>query len=676
MSADLSAAPRTSSPQPDLPTPDPAPSAGRPSAESVSVLDRQPALAAPSVDRRGNPRTGASASLWRFRTYLNPYKGRFIGSFVFAGIGVGAAIVVPLVTRAVIDGPIAHSDRRGIYSLGLLAMTLGVVEALLMFGRRWIVSKATLGTEYDIRFDLYAKLQRLPMAFHGHWQSGQLLSRIMNDLSTVRRFLGFGMLFILVNIAQIAVVVGILLHLYWPLGLVVLVSIVPIVWLCLRTQREYTRLSRKVQDETGDVASTVEEGALGLRVIKSFGRSWHIFGKFDQRSTKLYDTSIRRVKLQSFFWTFLEVIPNLTLIVVLALGALAAGQGRLSLGTLVGFTTLMVSLVWPIASLGFLLSMAQESMTAADRIAEIFDTENTITDGHAELGDVRGHLRLEGVGFHFPDDGIPVLHDLDLEVLPGETVAVVGSTGAGKTVLTSLVPRLYDVTAGRITVDGVDVRELPLARLRQVVATAFEDPTLFSMSARENLTLGRPDATEEEIAEAIDVAQAHFVHDLPWGLDTRIGEQGMSLSGGQRQRLALARAVLTKPAILVLDDTLSALDIHTEALVEEALKRVLVGVTGIVVAHRASTVLLADKVALLSGGTITAVGTHSELLATVPEYQALMSAEFDDEEGIDRAEERLEEAEFERAELERAGCEDEAHDQDQYERAQGGRQAR
>jgi ATP-binding cassette subfamily B protein len=338
-----------------------------------------------------------------------------------------------------------------------------------------------------------------------------------------------------------------------------------------------------------------------------------------------------RVRLSSKFWTFLEVIPSLTLIVVLGLGAVAAGQGRLTLGSLVAFITLMLSLVWPVAALGFLLSMAQDAMTAADRIVEIFDAENDIADGELEIADVRGRVRFEGAGFRFPDADTDVLHDLDLDIAPGETVAVVGATGSGKTAFTALVPRLYDVTAGRVTIDGVDIRDLRLSQLRTIVATAFEDPTLFSMSARENLTLGRPEASEEEVAEAVDVAQAHFVYDLPWGLNTRIGEQGMSLSGGQRQRLALARAVLARPSVLVLDDTLSALDIHTEALVEEALKRVLARVTGIVVANRASTVLLADRVAMLAGGTIAHVGTHAELLERVPAYRELLSGELDPE---------------------------------------------
>ena len=575
-------------------------------------------------------RQRSSASMWRLRGYLRPYLGRFGVMFVMASIGIGATIVIPLVTKDVIDGPIAESDARGLLAFGLFATGLGVIEALLMFLRRWVVSKATNGVETAIRLDLYDKLQRLSMSFHSQWQGGQLLSRIMNDLATIRRFLGFGLLFIIMNVLQIVVVTILLLSMYWPLGLVVAVSAVPISWMCLRNEREYTRLSRKIQDEVGDVASTVEEGAYGLRVIKSFGRAAHMFDTFDARSRQLYDTSMERVRLSARFWTFLEVIPTAALIVVLGFGAAAAAQGQLTLGTLVAFITLMLSLVWPVAALGFLLAMTQEAFTAADRIMEIFDAEVDIVDGTQTLTDPQGRVRFDDVAFRFPDSAVDTLRHVNLQIEPGETIAIVGATGSGKTVLTQLVPRLYDVTAGSVSIDGVDVRDLSLRQLRTVVATAFEDPTLFSMSARENLTLGRPDASDAEIAEAVEVAQAQFVYDLPWGLDTRIGEQGMSLSGGQRQRLALARAVLSRPRVLVLDDTLSALDIHTEALVEEALQRVLVGVTGIVVAHRASTVLLADRVAVLSGGTLRHVGTHAELLATVPEYRELLSAELEE----------------------------------------------
>ncbi|HET7387481.1 MAG TPA: ABC transporter ATP-binding protein [Nocardioidaceae bacterium] len=571
-------------------------------------------------------------SLWRLRGYLRPHLKALLVMLVAALVGVGMSIAIPLVIKAMIDGPIHHHEVGPVVPLGLLALGLGVAEAILVFTRRWVQSGAVLSVETSLRHDLYERLQALPMAFHGQWQSGQLLSRVTTDLSSIRRFSGFGMIFLLINVVQLVAVTLVLLKMYWPLGLVVAAAAVPIIALSNRFERRYVVISRRVQDQQGDLATLAEEGAVGVRVIRSFGRARYVSDNYERAARTLYDTSMDKVRLSAKFWSFLEVIPNVAVVVVLLLGALAVGHGNVTLGTLVAFITLMLSLVWPIASLGYILAMAQEAMTAAARVLEIFDSEPSIVSGPRTLDAPRGQLRLEGVGFAFPDQpDEPVLHDVDLEVAPGETVALVGATGSGKTVLTALVPRLYDVTAGRITIDGVDVRDLDLVSLRSVVATSFEEPTLFSMSARENLTLGRRDATEDEIGAAIDVAQAGFVYDLPWGLETRIGEQGMSLSGGQRQRLALARAVLAQPRILVLDDTLSALDIHTEKLVEDALRRVLANATGIVVAHRASTVLLADKVALLQDGTITHVGDHSELLARVPAYRNLLAADAEDD---------------------------------------------
>ncbi|WP_094294958.1 ABC transporter ATP-binding protein [Mycobacterium neumannii] len=600
-------------------------------APEAQALRSAPAIAPPPQRRR------ASSDLWRMLPYLMPYRARWIAMVTVAIASLAATVSIPLMTKAVIDGPVRHQDQQGLWLLGTAAMGIGVTEAVLWFVRRWLAARATLGVEADIRTDLYARLQVLPMSFHGRWQSGQLLSRIMNDLGTIRRFMSFGLLFLLLNGLQITVVTAILLAMYWPLGVVVVVSIVPITLTVLHFQQEYTRLSRLAQDQAGHVATHVEESALGLRVIKSFGREGYVYDRFDDQLTDLYGTQIDRVSVSAKFWTLLEVIPNLTLIVVLGFGAYAAGEGHVTLGTLVAFITMMLSLVWPIASLGFLLSMTQEAFTAANRITEIFDTPIDIVDGAVDQPPSGGRLELIDVGFRFPDSDEFALRHVTVTVEPGETLALVGSTGSGKSVLAALVSRLYDVSEGSIRIDGRDIREFTLPALREAVATAFEDPTLFSMSVAENLRLGRPDASDDDLAEAIDVAAAHFVYDLPFGLETRIGEQGMSLSGGQRQRLSLARAILAAPKILVLDDTLSALDVHTEAVVEEALRRVLHSVTGIVVAHRASTVLLADKVALLEGGTITHVGTHAELLAEVPQYRYLLAADDELADGTERA---------------------------------------
>ncbi|MDQ1711337.1 MAG: ATP-binding cassette, subfamily bacterial [Frankiaceae bacterium] len=568
-------------------------------------------------------------SLWRVRTYVRPYLGQMVLMLATAFVGIGAGILIPLVTRAVIDGPVRHGPHSRLLPLGLLALALGVVEGFMAFVRRWVQSYAALGIETSIRDELYAHLQRLSVSFHDRWQSGQLLSRATTDLGVLRRFLGFGLVFLVINVATFVTIVILLLQLYAPLGLVVLASAVPIMWLSAAFEREYAQVARRVQDQQGDLTTHIEEAATGIRVIKAFGRRRLVLARFEEGAERLYGSAMASVRLRAKFWSLLDVIPNVTLAVVLLFGALAVGRGQLTLGGLIAFMSLMLYLVWPIEALGWILATAQEAATAADRLYEVFDTEPSIVDrpGAVALADPRGRLRFEGVTFAYPGSAEPVLRDVWLDIAPGETVALVGVTGSGKTTLAALVPRLYDVTGGRITLDGVDVRDVRLTSLRRVVATAFEEPILFSASVRENLLLGTPDATEAEVDAALALAQAEFVRDLPFGLDTRVGEQGLSLSGGQRQRLALARAVVGRPRVLVLDDPLSALDVHTEALVEEALGRVLRGTTGLVVVHRPSTLALADRVALLEDGTITAVGTHAELMESHPSYRAILSAE-------------------------------------------------
>jgi ATP-binding cassette, subfamily B, bacterial len=571
---------------------------------------------------------GKLSALLRLVPFARPYRGLIAVTFLAALLATLAQLAVPLLTAAVVDGPIASGDRAGLIPLMGLALLFGVAEAALFFLRRWAMNRSCLRIERDLRDTLYRRLQRLPVAFHDRWPSGQLLSRATSDVATVRRFVGFAAVFLAVNLITCAVVLALLLITYWPLGLAVLLTTIPLSVLGLRWERRYNLQARLVQDEQGELTTDVEEAVQGIRVVKSLGRSRLVFDRYDAKATRLRRLELDKVRTLALLWCVFEFHPQVTLAVILVGGAVAVNTGALTVGGLVGFVALFTVLLWPILSLGFLFAFAQETASACDRIGELLDEPITVTDRPGVRPAAVGspaRLRFEGVGFSYPGSTSPVLDGVDLDLAPGETVALVGATGSGKTTLTALVGRLYDVTEGRVTLDGVDVRDLPLSQLRSVVATAFEDATLFSMSVRENLILGRPDATENEVEEALRVAQAEFVHDLPWGLATRIGEQGLSLSGGQRQRLALARAVLGRPSVLVLDDPLSALDVHTEALVERALRNVLAGTTALVVAHRPSTVLLADRVALLADGRITAVGRHSDLLAEVPEYRDLLA---------------------------------------------------
>jgi ATP-binding cassette subfamily B protein len=537
-----------------------------------------------------------------------------------------AQSLVPLVIGAIVDGPIRHRDTAGLWPLIGVALGLGCLEATLFGLRRLSMAKAAIGLETDIRRDLFAHLQRLPVAFHDQWPSGQLLSRMTTDLSTLRRFTGFGFVFLIANSGATLVVLALLIHINLALGLFVVAAMAPLVVLTRRFELRYSREARHAQDLTGDLATRVEESALGIRVIKSFGRRPFMLRLFVRDASRLRDAELAKIRTLGWFWAVLEGTPQLVLAGVAWGGVVAVAHSAMTLGDLVAFLTLYLQLVWPIVSLGWLLAMTQEAASASRRIFEVLDSEPTILDPqHPVPAESGTSLVFEDVHFRYPDGQVDVLEGFSLEVRPGETMALVGSVGSGKTTVTALVPRLYDVTGGRILLGGVDVRDLPLDQLRHAVTTAFEEATLFSLSVRENLTLGRAGLSDEDVREAIEVAQADFVYELPFGLDTRIGEQGLSLSGGQRQRLALARAVLGRPRVLVLDDPLSALDVHTEAQVEAALRRVLASTTALVVAHRPSTVLLADRVAMLHNGRVAAVGTHRELLDTVPAYRDLLS---------------------------------------------------
>jgi ATP-binding cassette subfamily B protein len=583
----------------------------------------------------------AVRSLLRLWPYVRPVRVRLFSAAFIAIVASCVGLVIPLVLKWVVDGPVADGDPAGVWLGALYLLLLGFAEALLFGLRRWLVARPLAGVEAAMRADLYRHLQRLPVSFHDRWASGQLLSRGTTDLMLLRMFLAFPLTFLLVNGVTIFVGVLIMLAQDWTLGLVILGPAVPLMVMCVVFEKRYADVARLAQDQVGDLTTVVEESVLGIRIIKGFGRHRSQARAFRELSGTLRGTELRKARLLAAIWAVIVALPEVAVGAALVVGAVQVADGALSAGTLVAFLSTALALRWPVESIGFLLAMSQEAATATDRYFEVMDAEpeGTGTAVGSRSAGPNGWaqpaapgatgLRFEGVTFRYPDapaDSPPVLDRIDLHIRPGESMALVGATGSGKTTLTALVPRLHEITDGRITLDGVDITAMPREELRSLIAVAFEEPTLFSASVGENVLMGAPDtAGAEDLARALEIAQADFVHALPQGTDTQVGEQGLSLSGGQRQRLALARAVVGKPRFLVLDDPLSALDVHTEAAVEAALRRVLADTTALIVAHRPSTVLLADRVALLSGGRIAAVGTHHELLRTNAEYAHLMS---------------------------------------------------
>jgi len=570
-------------------------------------------------------------ALRRYVKYMRPYIGLVI---IFALSQLGAlatAASIPKVIQYIIDGPITHHQLGQLLPMAALLVVIGLLEFGFIYLRRNYSGIASLGMETDLRNDFYAHLQSLQVSFHDNWQSGQLLSRAISDIATVRRFVSFGLIWFLQIFLTFGVVFALMLSLDWVLALVVVFFMLPIAYFSLKFHDKYKVIARRLQDQTGDLTTIIEEMATGVRIIKAFGRMPLMQKRFEDQAGLVRATSLEGIKARSELWTQINFLPNLSLVAVLLLGGFNVVQGSLTIGGLVAFMTYIFMLTWPMDAIGYVLSMSEECKTASDRLNEVFDSRPEIADrpGARSLERSRGRIEFRGVGFKYPKSDEWILRNFNLAIEPGETVGIVGRTGSGKTTLAYLLPRLYDVAEGQVLLDGIDVRDLYLRSLRSHIGVAFEDPILFSASVHENLVMGRPVVSDEELKRAIDVAQAGFVWDLPWGLETRVGEQGYTLSGGQRQRLALARAVLGSPPVLVLDDPLSSVDVHTEAVIEESLARVLEGVTGLLVVHRPSTLALADRVALIDGGTVVAVGAHTDLLKSNELYRALLSQEYE-----------------------------------------------
>jgi ABC-type multidrug transport system fused ATPase/permease subunit len=561
----------------------------------------------------------------RLLGFLRPYKGSLVVSTVLAVLSQAAAIAIVLLVGEAIDG---IEEQRGTETLAwvvLAILVVGSLKAAFMVGRRLISGKQALGIEKDMREALYAHLLRLSFGFYDKHQTGQLMSRATVDLQSVRFFLGFGLIFFFQHVLTIVSVMAVLFFVEWRLALIALAITPLIVAVAYRYSHVSHPVLRDVQQKLGDVATATEESIVGVHVVKAFAQETRRQSQFERASGAVFEATVRAFRQRALY------VPLLSFLPLLAQGAvlLAAGRmvvsGSLSLSGFFIFNLLLAMLIVPLRSLGMWVGQAQRATASGERIFEVMDEPEGVDDrpGAVELAAGPGAIRFEQVGFGYAK-GRPVLHEIELEVGAGRRVALIGHTGSGKTTLAALVPRFYDATEGRVLVDGVDVRDVTRRSLRREIGVISQDPFLFSATVRENIAFGVLDATDEQVLRAAQAAQAHeFVEELPQGYDTVIGERGITLSGGQRQRLAIARALVIDPRILILDDATASVDATTEAKIRTGLAEAMRERTTIIIAHRLSTIALADEVVVLDHGRIVAHGTQAELLATNAVYQEI-----------------------------------------------------
>ena len=559
----------------------------------------------------------------RLLGFLKPYK---LGVFVSIVLAVGsqaAQIALIWVTGDVIDEALTPRDAHKLWLFVWTIVALGVIRALLMGGRRLLSGRQALAVEMDMRQGLYAHLVRLSFGFYDRHQTGQLMSRATVDLQGVRFFLGYGLIFFFQNVLTVVSVTVVLLVFEWKLALIALAITPVLVVLAYRYSHVSHPTLRDVQQKLADVATVAEENIVGVHVVKSFAQESAERAKFDGRSEAVFAQTIRANRQRALYVPLISWVPLVAQGAILLVGARMVTHGSLSVGDFIRFNLYLGMLVLPLRSLGMWVGQAQRATAAGERIFEIMDAPEEIADRPAaiELSPGGGELRFDSVRFEY-SDGRPVLEDVDLQVPAGRTIALIGHTGSGKTTLTSLVPRFYDATEGRVLVDGVDVRDVKLHSLRRSIGVISQDPFLFSATVRENITFGAPDLGDEDVERVARLAQAHeFVERLPDGYDTVIGERGITLSGGQRQRLAIARAIAVDPRILILDDATASVDATTEAKIRLGLREAMRGRTTLIIAHRLSTISLADEIVVLDAGRIVDRGTHDELLERSPVYR-------------------------------------------------------
>jgi ABC-type multidrug transport system fused ATPase/permease subunit len=547
--------------------------------------------------------------------FLRPYRWSLAASVVLAVGSQAAGMAIPALTGLVIDDAIANQDERELVFLVSLVAVAGLARGLFLMGRRFIAGRQALGVEFDMRNALYTHLLRLSWGFYDRHQTGQLMSRATVDLQGVRFFLGYGLIFFGQHILTIVAVTAILFVYDWELALIALAITPVLVAVAYLYSRASHPILKDVQQRLGDMTTVAEESIVGVNVVKAFAQERREEAKFEGRSEAVFDQSLRATRQRAFYVPVLSFLPLLTQAAVLLAGGHRVVNGNLSLGAFIAFNVYVLMLVMPLRMLGMWIGQAQRAAASGERIFEILDEPEEVADSPdaTPLPPGDGRLRFEAVTFGY-DPERPVLREIDLEIEPGTTVALIGHTGSGKTTLTALVPRFYDVQHGRVLLDRADVRNVRLADLRRAIGIVSQDPFLFSATVRENIAFGAPGASEEEVVRAAEMAQAdEFIRELPEGYDTVIGERGITLSGGQRQRLAIARAILVDPRVLVLDDATASVDATTEARIRLGLREAMKGRTTLIVAHRLSTISLADEIVVLDHGRVSARGTREEL---------------------------------------------------------------
>jgi ABC-type multidrug transport system fused ATPase/permease subunit len=565
------------------------------------------------------------AVLLRLLRFLGPYRGKVAITAAGAAGLMACSITLPYLTGRVIDDVLNGGDRSALAPLVWAVVGIVLVRAVLNIVRRVVSGQISLGVEFDLRGILFAHLQRMSLSYFDRMPVGQLMSRATSDLQTVRFFLGYGLIFIFMQAFTLIIVTGLMLWLNWSLALLALLVGPALLIVAWRYSRRSNPILIDVQQRVGEVSELAEESAVGIRVIKAFGREDDRTEHFGLTARRAFDRSMDAARLAAWYQPLMGFLPTLGLCVVLAYGGIQAIDGDMSLGEFVTFFLYLSMLMAPFRSLGVLVGQAQRAVAGGTRLFEVLDSVPEVreADGAGPLPAGPGAVRLEGVSFAYPG-GPPVLDGIDLDVPGGRTIALIGPTGSGKTTLTQLIPRFYDADAGSVRVDGTDVRDLRLNDLRRAVGVVPQNPFLFSTSVRENIAYGRPEATDDEVRAAARMAQAEgFIDSLPDGFDTLVGERGFTLSGGQRQRIALARALITDPRVLILDEATASVDASTEREIQAALRAVMEGRTTIVIAHRLSTLFLADELVVLEEGRIVARGTHAELHETSDLYREI-----------------------------------------------------